>query len=65
MIKKNKFTNCFTERFLYNRRPCKWSSNFEEYMEKRAAELPDLYKGLDPLKAEGAKAATAWTGPRP
>ena len=32
VIRPNKFRNCFTDRFLYNKKNCKMNSFYEEYM---------------------------------
>lgn len=63
----NKFKNCFTERLLYNKKSCKWSSHHEAYMSNVLAKEPELYRYVrgnqefDPLSQEGVRGLYAWT----
>ena len=67
VVTHNKFKNCFTERFLHNKRSCRWSSHHETYMSDVLTKDPELYRyargnqGFAPLSQEGVRGLYAWT----
>ena len=44
VIRVNKFKNCYTERVLYGKKTCKFSSLYEEYMSGILTRQPSLYR---------------------
>jgi len=60
ILKHNKFKNCFTEKFLYNKNSCEWASNHEAYLSGLLEEDPELYmyslnnQGVDTAKQDSA-----------